>query len=34
MLHADNPNAGSLPVATEDIRFMWRVVRIFYADVI
>ncbi|MCI1188753.1 helix-turn-helix domain-containing protein [Hymenobacter sp. DH14] len=34
MLHADNPNAGSLPVAAEDIRFMWRVVRIFYADVI
>ena len=34
MLHADNPNAGSLPVAGEDIRYMWRVVRIFYADVI
>ncbi|WP_345123624.1 helix-turn-helix domain-containing protein [Hymenobacter antarcticus] len=34
VLHADNPNAGSLPVAGEDIRFMWRVVRIFYADVI
>jgi len=34
VLHADNPNAGSLPVAGEDIRYMWRVVRIFYADVI
>lgn len=34
VLHADNPNAGSLPVAGEDIRFMWKVVRIFYADVI
>jgi len=33
-LHADNPIAGSLPVAGEDIRAMWRVVRIFYADVI
>lgn len=34
MLHADNPNAGSLPVAGEDIRYMWRVVRLFYADII
>jgi repressor LexA len=34
VLHADNPNAGSLPVAAEDIRYVWRVVRIFYADVI
>ncbi len=34
VLHADNPNAGSLPVAGEDIRYMWRVVRIFHADVI
>ena len=34
VLHADNPNAGSLPIAAEDIRYMWRVVRIFHADVI
>ncbi len=34
VLHADNPNAGSLPVSAEDIRAMWKVVRIFYADVI
>ena len=33
-LHADNPNAGSLPVAAKDIRYVWKVVRIFYADVI
>jgi len=34
VLHADNPNAGSLPVAAEDIRYVWKVTRIFYADVI
>ncbi|RTQ45860.1 LexA family transcriptional regulator [Hymenobacter gummosus] len=34
VLHADNPNAGSLPVAAKDIRYVWKVVRIFYADVI
>lgn len=34
VLHADNPNAGSLPVAAEDIRYVWKVTRIFYADVL
>ncbi|TGE15998.1 XRE family transcriptional regulator [Hymenobacter elongatus] len=34
MLHADNPLAGSLPVAAEDIRAMWKVSRIIYGDVI
>ena len=33
-LHADNPNAGTLPVAAENIRYVWKVVRIFYADLI
>ena len=33
-LHADNPNAGTLPVAAENIRYVWKVVRIFYADII
>lgn len=34
LLHADNPLAGSLPVAAEDIRAMWKVGRIFYGEVI
>jgi transcriptional regulator with XRE-family HTH domain len=34
MLHADNPLAGSLPIAAADIRAMWRVSRIIYGDVI
>lgn len=34
VLHADNPQAGSLRVAAEDIRAMWRVKRIIYGDVV
>lgn len=34
VLHADNPQAGSLRVAGEDIRAMWKVNRIFYGEVI
>ncbi len=34
VLHADNPQAGSLRVAAEDIRAMWRVRRIIYGDVV
>jgi transcriptional regulator with XRE-family HTH domain len=34
VLHADNPQAGSLRVAAEDIRAMWKVNRIIYGEVI
>ena len=34
VLHADNPQAGSLRVAAEDIRAMWRVRRIIHGEVV